>query len=476
VTTGEGVLVASTTSPVVAVPAPTTRFRGWRVVTAAFSVLAVAYGTQFSYGVFVKSIGAETGWSRTALSTPYAIYVGLYSLLSSVSGWSTDRWGPRRAIATGALFLAAGWALLGRVSQLWQVYVLLGVVAAIGMSVSWVPCNATVVRWFVRRRGLAVGITSSGGSVGNLLVPPVAILLIRHFGWRTTLTSMGVFAGLVLLVASRFMIRSPEEVGQFPDGDDAPPVLESGGLGPALSLGEARRTRTYWVMTAIFAMTWLVVFVPFVHVAAYTEDLGATPFQSSLVISSIGVGGVLGRLGAGPASDRLGRRAILATTLAIQVACFAAFSLSQGLAAMLVAAFFFGFSYGGSVTCFPALVGDKFGRRHAGTIVGAIFATSGTVAAVGPFAAGYLYDQLGSYRLAFALGGAANAVALLLVPLLGSTRPGAGGADPPLAPIVGPSKGSETARCCADLSPFASPFVGPVYWTGGRSDRVSVIR
>lgn len=395
------------------------------VVAAAFSVLAIAYGTQFSYGVFVTAMSDETGWSRTDLATPYAVYVGLYSFLSSVSGWATDRWGPRRAIATGAVFLGGGWALLGQVTQLWQVYLLLGLVAGIGMSVSWVPCNATVVRWFVRRRGLAVGITSSGGSVGNLVVPPVAALLIQQFGWRATLTGMGVTAGVVLAVASRFMIRSPEEIGQFPDGDDAPPAIETGGGGPALSLAEARRTRTYWVIFGIFAMTWLVVFVPFVHIAAFTEDLGATAIQASLVLSAIGIGGVTGRLSAGPVSDRFGRRLVLAVTLAVQVVCFAGFALAQGLAMVLVAAFFFGFSYGGSVTTFPALVGDEFGRRHAGAIVGAIFATSGTVAAVGPFAAGFLYDQLGSYRLAFALGAVANLVSLLLVALLGSRRPAA---------------------------------------------------
>jgi MFS family permease len=349
--------------------------------------------------------------------------VGVYSLLSSVSGWATDRWGPRRAIASGALFLGSGWALLGRVDELWQVYLLLGLVAAIGMSVSWVPCNATVVRWFVRRRGLAVGITSSGGSAGNLLVPPLAALLIERFGWRTTLTIMGITGGLVLIVLSRLMIRSPEEIGQFPDGDDGPPASEVGGLGPSLSLAEARRTRVFWVIFAIFAMTWMVVFVPFVHAAAFTEDLGGTAFQASWVLSAIGLGGVAGRLSAGPASDRLGRRAILALTLALQVVCFLGFAVAQGLTTMLVMAFVFGFSYGGSVTAFPALVGDEFGRRHAGAIVGAIFASSGTLAALGPFVAAFLYDQLGSYRLAFALGAAANLVALSLVLLLGSRRP-----------------------------------------------------
>ncbi len=396
------------------------RFKGWGVVSAAFGVLAVGYGTQFTYGLFVKVISEDTGWSRTDLSTPYAIYIGLYSFLSGVSGWATDRWGPRRAIAVGAVFLGSGWALLGQARELWQVYLLLGVVAGIGMSVSWVPCNATVVRWFVRRRGTAVGITSSGGSFGNLVVPPVAALFMGRFGWRPTLTAMGVGGGLLLLLFSRFMIRSPEEVGQFPDGAAGPPPSEVGGVaGPAMTLSEARRTRAFWLMFAIYGMTWLVVFVPFVHGAAFAEDLGASTFAASWVLSAIGIGGMSGRLTVGPLSDSVGRKVMLAFTLAVQVVCFAGFALAQGLVTLLITAFFFGFSYGGSVTTFPALVGDEFGRRHAGMIVGAIFATAGTVAALGPFLAAYIYDQLDSYRTSFALGAVANVISLSMVPLLG---------------------------------------------------------
>ena len=100
------------------------------------------------------------------------------------------------------------------------------------------------------------------------------------------------------------------------------------------------------------------------------------------------------------------------------------------LVTLLITAFFFGFSYGGSVTTFPALVGDEFGRRHAGMIVGAIFATAGTVAALGPFLAAYIYDQLDSYRTSFALGAVANVISLALVPLLGRGGPAVPAAAP----------------------------------------------
>src|SRR4029077_9988722 len=134
----------------------------------------VAYGIQFSFGVFLKQITDDMGWSRSQVLLPYAVYVSLYSALSVVSGWATDRFGPGRVVAVGGVILALGWGGLGLSHSLWQVYVTLGVVSAIGMSAAWVPCNATVVRWFVRRGGLAVGMGSRGGCGGHRRGPRAA--------------------------------------------------------------------------------------------------------------------------------------------------------------------------------------------------------------------------------------------------------------------------------------------------------------
>jgi MFS family permease len=392
-------------------------FFGWRVVAAAFTVLMVGYGLQFSFGVFVKEVTVDMGWSRAELLLPYAIYVGLYSALSSVSGWATDRFGPGRVVAIGAVILGLGWTGFGLSRQLWQVYLSLGLVAAIGMSAVWVPCNATVVRWFVRRRGLAVGVASAGGSVGNLLAPPIAAVLVGMIGWRATLPAMALAGTVVLLACSRFLVRDPERLGLHPDGADHAPVATATSIADidSFTLGDARRTTTFWCLSGVFALTWLAVFVPFAHIAAFAEDLGYSSFTSSLLLSSIGLGGVTGRLTTGTVSDRLGRRPTLAIMLALQIAAFAGFTASSGLVLLFASAVVFGFSYGGSVTLFPAIVGDQFGRMHAGAIVGTIFASAGALAAFGPYLAAALYDATDSYRLAFVLSGLANAASLLLV-------------------------------------------------------------
>src|SRR6185436_285058 len=147
-------------------PASRPLFYGWVVVGGAFAILFMAYGAQYSFGVFLSAMLDELGWSRTGLSGAFSLYAFVYTGLALVAGRLTDRWGPRAVIAVGGAFLGAGWVAMGGVREPWHPYVFYGLVAAIGMSAAFVPCSATVARWFVRRRGLAVGLALGGMGLG----------------------------------------------------------------------------------------------------------------------------------------------------------------------------------------------------------------------------------------------------------------------------------------------------------------------
>ena len=391
-------------------------FRGWLVVAAAFSVLFFAYGLQFSYGVFVSGMAAELGWSRAATALPYSIYVFAYSILSAATGRATDRFGPRPVITIGAVLLGIGWGSSALVQQPWHLNVTLGVIAALGMSVAWVPCNATVARWFTRRRGTAVAVASSGGSLGNLLVPALAAALISVWGWRWTLAVIAIVAASCMLVAARFMVRDPESLGLWPDGEATPPPLTA--LGPGKALSEVCWSEPFLLLIAIYFMTWVPVFVPFVHAAAHAEDLGLGKVAAASVISAIGIGGVVGRLSSGVFSDWVGRIPALLGVFVLQSASFLLFAYADTLAMLWLAATLFGFSYGGGVTLLPPLCGDLFGRAHVAAIVGMIFAVAGAPAAIGPYVAGWLFDATGSYGAAFFCSAALNGLALALTAIL----------------------------------------------------------
>lgn len=393
------------------------------MAAAAGSVLGIAYGAQFSYGVFVRAMEDDLGWSRGQLAAPQAAYIFVYSALSFLSGIATDRYGPRVVIALGAVLLGSAYAMMSLVTSLWQVYLILVVVGAIGMSASFVPCNATVVKWFVRKRGRALGVSASGNSLGNIVVPLIAASLISTFGWRQSWLLLGIGAAVIMSAAASAMARDPESVGLLPDGDAHDPRVVPRAVGAAATATveaaytarEAMRTQAFWIIYGVYLLTWMAVFIPLVHAPAFTEDLGYSTLTGASVVSAIGLGGLFGRLTVGPASDRVGRRPALATMLVFEASAFVLLALGSTLSLLYPAAFLFGFAYGGGVVVFPALAGDFFGRASAGAIVGMIFAAAGAPAATGPFVAGFLFDATGSYRVAFVLGAIVNLASLGLL-------------------------------------------------------------
>ncbi len=152
-------------------------YYGWLIVIFGFFILYAAYGFQYSFGVFLPELEkAFAPGQRAATSLGYSIYVSLYSLLGFCSGWLTDRWGPCRVLVVGGLLLGSGIYLVGQAQSLWQYY-LAYIVAALGMSTIFVPATSTTVKWYVKHRGLAVGLVALGASIGQVTVPLISARL-----------------------------------------------------------------------------------------------------------------------------------------------------------------------------------------------------------------------------------------------------------------------------------------------------------
>lgn len=386
-------------------------FYGWRVVAAAFLVLFTAYGAQYSFGVFFAALLDEFGWSRAGLAGVFSLYAAAYSVFAFPAGRLTDRWGPRAVITVGGVFLGVALAAMAGVTRLWQPYVLYGLVAAIGMGTAYVPCSSTVVKWFARRRGLAVGLAGSGGSVGTFALPPLAQWLVSAVGWRAAYVVFGAAVLATLATVARVMRRDPESMGLHPDGVLEPPTAVLPGVG----LGVALRAPALWLLGIALTATWIPVFVPLVHLVSLARDLGHGPATGAWLVSALGAGAVAGRLTMGPISDRVGRKPALVFGTAAQAAAFYAYAHVASVPGLAAATIAFGYSYGAVSTLFPAAVADFFGRSAAGAIVGFLFMSAGSMAAWGPLAAGAMYDAYGSYAPAFQLSAACNLIAALVI-------------------------------------------------------------
>jgi MFS family permease len=395
-------------------------FYGWIVVACAFLVLFFTYGVQYSFGVFIPPMIDELGWRRASLGGVFSLYSLVYIGFSLLSGRLTDTLGPRRVIGLGGVLLGLGIMATSQISAQWQLYLCYGLVAALGMSTAYIPCNMTVVRWFHIRRGLALGIASCGASCGILVVPLLASFIIDQADWRVGLFTLGAALFIAINVVARFMVRGPELLGLQPDGAATPPssgVAYVGSAGDDLAawtLSEARATITFWMLLLAFTIALLTVTVPFVHVPLFARDIGLSAMGGAAAISVIGLFALIGSIALGALSDRIGRKAAMALALCVQIAAFLIFLEADDSIMLYVGAAAFGFFYGGIASLFPALVGDLFGRTHAGAIGGFIFGGAGVLGAWGPAVAGYLRDVDGDYRLAFSLCALAATCALLL--------------------------------------------------------------
>lgn len=408
-------------------PSSHTIFYGWIVTGCAFLVLFLTYGVQYSFGVFLPFMLDELGWQRASIAGAFSLYSMTYSACSWLSGRLTDTKGPNVVIAFGGVFLGCGIIATSQMSARWHMYLCYGVIAALGMSTAFIPCNTTVMKWFQRKRGLALGIASCGSSCGILLCPPLLAALIPQYGWRPVYLGCGVVILIVLNIVARFMLRSPELLGLAPDGDPLPtpshPHNEATAVAhptttpallPGWSLQESWRFPSFWLLAIVFVIMLLSVPVPFVHIVAFARDLGFSPTQGALAVSIMGLWAFIGSLSLGSLSDRIGRKQGLILSLTMHVIAYVLFVVAKSLTTLYLGAAAFGFFYGSMATLFTALIGDFFGRRHAGAIGGFLFAGAGVLGAWGPMIAGYLRDTTGSYHLAFIYAVVTSVASLLL--------------------------------------------------------------
>lgn len=397
-------------------------FYGWVITGLVFLNLGMAYGAQYSFGVLFPAMIEEFKWNRQNLAGAFSLYTFLYGSLGIILGRWVDRFGPRVVLTAGSVCLGMGIGLISQVRAPWHLYLVYGFLAAWGMSATYMTASPTIVKWFVEKRGLALGIAQSGLGIGIMLIPPLVGTLIFSFGWRHACMILGASVFAVLFTTALFMIGHPEKVGLLPDGRrvDEPDGPGKGSLKSiskemSWSATEAIHTRSFWVLTAIFFLTWLLVFLPLVHLVIFALDIGLSQKSALFALSFLGGSSTVGRLIMGYVSDRIGRKQTLGWNLALQVFSWFWIMGTDNAWMLIVFAVSFGFSYGGVNAVFPSIVGDYFGRLKAASVIGAIFSIAGVSAAFGPFVGGYIYDLTNSYRPAFLLGGVTNLMALFLL-------------------------------------------------------------
>jgi MFS family permease len=297
--------------------------------------------------------------------------------------------------------------------SIWQFYVLYGLIIATGLCGFWVPPVSTVAHWFIGRRGLMTGIVGGGISMGTLIMAPAVTQLIVVYGWRMTYVIMGVAILVIAMIAAQFLKQGPHEMGLTAYGETKIKPRISG-VSDRVSLKEALRTRPFWIVCIIYFCFGLAHLTIMVHIVPEALGIGISPIHAAVILSIIGIIGLLGRITLGSVTDRLQVKGTTIISLVLLTVSLIWLQQAGNLWKLYVFAVVFGFGYGG-LSCVQSLLAvELFGLSTVGVIT-AIFSFSFNVGgAVGPVLAGYIFDVNGSYQWAFLICLISIALALLI--------------------------------------------------------------
>ena len=399
-------------------------FYGWVVIAAGLLIALIGLGTRYSFGVFLKSIEGEFGVSRGETSGIFSAYMLFCGLLSILGGWALDRYGPRKVAFVMASFTGFSLLLTSQANAAWQLFITYGLLLSLGTGPVYTVVNSTASRWFKRKRGFAVGITSSGGGLGAIIIAPFATYLVSSFDWRTAFVVLGLVSWVVMASMSLLLRKDPVDMGLSPDGvksglRQTDTQTKQGRAGQAdYTVVQASKMSQFWLLGLTWVFISLSLHLIFVHAVPYAVDMGIPPMDAAVTLSLIGAANIPGRLVIGKISDTLDRKALGVACALVQTGTLLWLMWANGLWMLYTFAIVYGFLWGGSGAVITALISDVFGTRSLGAIMGMMAAGWALGAAIGPAVGGYIFDASGSYFTAFATGAAAVLISALLVALI----------------------------------------------------------
>jgi len=329
-----------------------------------------------------------------------------FSCLSAVlGGWAIDRYSPKVVFSIMGLFIGISLILTSQTTAAWQLFVTYSLLMAIGVGAFYVVTTSTILRWFDRRRGLALGITGSGGGLGIAFVAPLAAFLIESFEWRNTLMMLGVIVWLVMIPVAQLLRKDPYEIGALPDGatpdDLTARIKEVTTSPPIISLVKVFRTKNFWsflFIGVLLAFSWVFVLT---HIVPHATDLGFSAIQSATILSLTGIAIIAGRLLTGALTDKISAKVIAVISSLLQAGVLLWLVWGQELWMLYLFGLLHGFTMGGFTTANTVLIGGTFGLKDIGKILGVLEIGIFIGAAIGPYFGGLIFDVSSSYTLAF---------------------------------------------------------------------------
>jgi len=395
---------------------------------ATLVMIATSPGQTFGFSFFNPHIRQALSLSRTQLSAAYLVATLLASLPLAYLGGLSDKFGMRRVLLIAVAVMAAACALAASVQNVAMLFATFFIMRMVGPGLMTLLANNTLAAWFDRRLGVASGAMQLGMAGAIAVVPAGFYMLINTIGWRQAYLAMGAALAVGLLPLLWFVYRqSPSDVGQWPDGrapdeDDpslADPSMSAGsahgisGYANSLSLDEAIRTRSYWILLAATG-AWALIGTGLVfHMQAVFTSRGLDEALAAWAPTAMAIGMAAMQITGGILADRIGVRWLVVMAMSGIAAGCSVVALSSGLGLLLGYAVY-GLAQGVMTIVAGTAWARYFGRAHLGRIRGTAVTAAVGSSSAGPLIMGASSDYLGGFEPSmwvFVAGAAALAVA-----------------------------------------------------------------
>jgi MFS family permease len=380
---------------------------GWVIVAVSTMCFALGFGAGGTVSVFMKPFEEEFGWLRADTSMAYTVHTIGAALGGLFWGSLSDRIGARKIAFLGATGMALGLAALRWQNDLIVLYTLFFLIGAVGFACLFAPILALTGLWFNKRKGMAMGIVTAGGAIGQGIVPYILQLLITDTGWRDAALYLGI-GYFIVLFPLIFLLR---------------PAPSSASMSQQARMSDAN----LWGVPHTITIPWLAlagVFccvcmaVPLVHLVPLGIGLGCTPQVAAGMLLSLMIAGVFGRLFFGWLADRIGGLPAYFIASLAQTSVVFLFVQTKDIATLFQLSVLFGFGFAGVMTCLLICAREAAPLRISGTAI-AIVSTAGWVGmGLGGYQAGYFYDMTASYFVSYANAAIAGVVNLAIVAAL----------------------------------------------------------
>ncbi|HEX3245313.1 MAG TPA: MFS transporter [Chloroflexota bacterium] len=391
-------------------------YYGWILVATIMLLSFSSAGSRFSFGVFVKPMTETLGWERASISLVQSVGLLLAGLMRPASGYFSDRLGPKPVYCLGLLLCGLALFASSFTTEYWQFFLSYGILLAIGYGcASPVTTTSMVSAWFYKKRALALSLGSTGTSMGELVVVPLAMSIVLAFGWQMGFRTISLWVLLLVFPLALLLLASrPSDKGLKPYGFDTPEGHRQANA-VSIRFGEALKQADLWRLTLGFFVCGFTMSFANTHFIPFASDMGMDDMAAAQALGLVGAFSIVGGLSAGAVADRFGRKNVLALVYFIRGFSFLVLFQAHDLPSLYLGSLLLGISWTSTGPLTSALTADRCGLASLGTIYGAMFTIMPIGSALGAYVDGLIYDRYGTYEPSLLISALAGFVASVVV-------------------------------------------------------------